>query len=338
MSAASICRNWKAAVTVLALAVLTGLQAYAHEIRPGLLDIQETQVGMYEVTWKVPVLDGATPVLIPRFPDNIILASQPSVESIPGARIEKASYQATDGTLVGGEIQIDGLSALQIDVLIQLSLADGSTHSAVVRPKAPFWRVPADDSVWTVFKSYTRLGGEHIFGGYDHLLFVLALVLLIPNRWSLFKAVTAFTLGHSITLALAALGVVHVPSGPTETVIAMSIVFLAAETVRSRNGPKSIAAQSPWIIAAGFGLIHGLGFAGALTEIGLPQNAIPMALIAFNVGVEIGQVVFIVAVLCMLAALRRTGIQWPKGSWGLVPYLIGTTAVFWTIERVSSLV
>lgn len=317
--------------------VFSALQAAAHEVRPALLNIQETQPGVYKVLWKIPVLDGNIARISPVFPPAGTIIAEPSVETIPGAQIEKSSYKAADGSLVGGTIMIGGLEAYQIDTLIQMSLLDGTLHSVIVRPGQPYWTVPAVQSGWDVFTSYTLLGIEHIFGGLDHLLFVLALILLIRSRMQILKAVTAFTLGHSVTLALAALGFVNVPARPTEAVIAMSIVFLAGEIIRSHRGQTSLAITSPWIISAGFGLIHGLGFAGALTEIGLPQNSILLALVAFNVGVEIGQIMFIVLVITFMALGR---LVWRAASeFGLryAPYAIGTIAGFWTVERLIGL-
>jgi hydrogenase/urease accessory protein HupE len=185
-----------------------------------------------------------------------------------------------------------------------------------------------------------KMGIEHIFGGIDHLLFVLALVIIVPNRWQLLKTITAFTVAHSITLALASLGFVNVPTGPTEAVIALSIVFLAVEIVHSRQGKFSLTEKYPWIVAMTFGLFHGLGFAGALSEVGLPQHEIPLALLMFNVGVELGQIAFVFVVLAVMALLRFADAKWPSiariSRWQLVPYGIGCVASFWTIERTIS--
>ena len=178
------------------------------------------------------------------------------------------------------------------------------------------------------------MGIIHILSGFDHLLFVLALLLIVPNRWKLFKTITAFTVAHSITLALAALGMVNVPPGPTEAVIALSIVFLAGEIINSHLGKFSITEQYPWVVAMIFGLFHGLGFAGALTGIGLPQNEIPIALLMFNLGVETGQILFLIAVLVLVAILKNLKIKWPDHAWKWMPYGIGSLAAFWTIERI----
>lgn len=332
-----IAAAWRILAVLATLFALT-FQGAAHEVRPALLEIKETAEGRYDVLWKIPVLEGKIPSVFPRFADNISVAGQPVVKELPAARLETSKYVATSGSLVGSEIYIEGLTALQIDVLIQVTLADGQYYSTIVRPQEPVWQVPETQSGLEVFKSYALLGGEHIFGGYDHLLFVFALVLLIANRWMLLKAVTAFTVGHSITLALASLGFVTVPSAPTEAVIALSIMFVASEILHARKGVQSFAVQAPWVIAAGFGLIHGLGFAGALTEIGLPQNAIPTALLAFNVGVEIGQIIFIAVVLALMFVIKKIGVRIPASGWWVAPYAIGIVAAYWTIERVVGMV
>jgi hypothetical protein len=187
-----------------------------------------------------------------------------------------------------------------------------------------------------VAKDYWRMGTVHILEGMDHLLFVFALVWIITGFVSLLKAVTAFTVAHSITLGLATFGVVHLPPAPTEAIIALSIVFLAAEIVHKRQGQVGITERWPWIIAFIFGLFHGLGFAGALAEIGLPQHEVPLALLMFNVGVETGQLLFVAVVLSLMAVLRRLSLVLPDAGWRLVPYSIGGIAAFWTIERVVS--
>ena len=225
---------------------------------------------------------------------------------------------------------------MQTDVLLLVQLQDGSQHSAILRPSAPGFTIPLEASKLEVAIDYWRLGTIHILEGADHLLFVLALLLIVAGLGQLIKAVTAFTVAHSITLALATLGLVHVPSAPTEAIIALSILFLAAEIVHKRNGVIGITERYPWVIAFIFGLFHGLGFAGALSEIGVPQHEVPLALFTFNVGVETGQLMFIAVVLGLIALLRRLPITIPQGTWRLLPYSIGGVAAYWTIDRVIS--
>jgi hydrogenase/urease accessory protein HupE len=275
--------------------------------------------------------------MAPILPEVMKPVGPPSNHLSPGAVVQYFSFK-TDGRSIAGEtIFIEGLSALQIDVLVRVSLANGDHHSKILRPKSPSWVIPERASKAAVAWSYINMGVTHIFEGIDHLLFVLALVVIVPNLWMLFKTITAFTLAHSVTLALATLGFVNVPSGPTEAVIALSIVFLAVEIIRSQQGKFSMAANYPWIVAMIFGLVHGLGFAGALSEFGLPQHEIPLALLMFNVGVELGQIAFVIAVLCVLAGLRFMWAKIPTlapiSRWQLVPYAIGCIAAYWTIER-----
>ena len=201
-------------------------------------------------------------------------------------------------------MRIDGLASTMTDALVRIEFVDGGEWVERLTPGAPQATIPAGQSGWAVAATYLKLGVEHILLGIDHLLFVLALILIAPNTRQLIKAITAFTVAHSITLAAATLGFVHVPPTPVEAAIALSIAFVAAEIVRAREGKAGIAARAPWIVAFAFGLLHGFGFAGALSEIGLPAGHIPVALLFFNVGVEIGQLLF-VAVVLGLAALFR---------------------------------
>ena len=187
-------------------------------------------------------------------------------------------------------------------------------------------------------QTYTVLGIEHILTGFDHLLFVLALVLIVRGTRRLIWTVTAFTLAHSITLALATLGVIHVPGPPVEAIIALSIVFVANEIIHQQRGTEGLAARKPWLIAFSFGLLHGLGFAGALAEVGLPQNSIALALLFFNVGVELGQLLFIAAVLACGALVRAVAAHRIDARRTVIPlaYCIGGTASYWVIERIAA--
>lgn len=238
--------------------------------------------------------------------------------------------------MTGQRIVIDGLSATFTDVLVRLEGSDGTTQVARLTPSAPAFVVEAEPSRIRVAGTYLRLGVEHILGGIDHLLFVLALLIIVRGWGSLLKTITAFTLAHSVTLALAALGFVRVPSAPVEAVIALSILFLAAEIVHGRQGRPGLTEQFPWVVAFTFGLLHGFGFAGALMEIGLPEQSIPLALLFFNVGVELGQLLFIAIAVTIGAILRRIAAPWPVWAWRLPAYAIGSLAAFWTIQRVTA--
>jgi hydrogenase/urease accessory protein HupE len=221
-----------------------------------------------------------------------------------------------------------------IDVLVRLQRSDGTAQVVRLTPLTPAF-VVEDAPRWTaVATTYLGLGVEHILLGIDHLLFVLAMLLLVRSWGRLVATITAFTVAHSITLALATLGFVHVPPQPVEAAIALSIVFVATEIVHGRMGRTGLTERWPWVVAFAFGLLHGLGFASALREVGLPEQAIPAALLFFNLGVELGQLAFVGVVLVLLASLRSLQLPAPAWSWRLASYSIGAVAMYWTIERV----
>jgi len=327
---------WKIGIAMLLASLSALTPTHADEIRPALLDITEQNTGLFAVTFKVPARGDRVLAVSPRLPDNLELLGSPTVQQVPGAHIERATYKSDGQSITGRTIAIDGLSASQTDVLLLVQLQDGTQHSAILRPGAPEFTVPLEALKLEIAVDYWRMGTIHILEGVDHLLFVLALLLIVSGIKPLLLAVTAFTVAHSITLALATLGMVHVPPKPTEALIALSIVFLAAEIVHQRNGQIGLTERYPWLIAFIFGLFHGLGFAGALSEIGVPQHEVPLALFMFNVGVETGQLLFIAAALSVLALLKRMPLTTPPGTWRLLPYSIGCVAAFWTIDRVLS--
>ena len=325
-------------VSLVLAVLLVSSASIADEFRPALLEITESEPGWYAVLWKVPLQGGRALDMAPRFPETMKQIGPVSARVVQGSSIEQSTWRSESGSLIGGASEIAGLSALPIDVIVQIDMADGSEHSAILRPATPTFVVPERATKWMVAGSYWKIGTIHILEGYDHLLFVLALLLIIPNLWMLFKTITAFTVAHSVSLALATLGIVNMPGAPTEAVISLSILFLAVEIVHSRDGHVTFTESYPWVVALAFGLVHGLGFAGALAEVGLPQQEIPLALLMFNVGVETGQVLFVCGVLLLMMIVKRVPATWPAGSWRTVPYAIGCTAAFWTIERIGSFV
>jgi len=246
----------------------------------------------------------------------------------------------TEGGLAGKAIEFPNLSASRIDVLVRVERSDGTTQVGRVLPIEPRFVVTASPGAFEVARTYTVLGIEHILTGFDHLLFVLALVILVIGTRRLIATITAFTVAHSLTLFAATLGWIHVPGPPVEAVIALSIVFVAGEIVHARQGRPGLTQRYPWIVAFTFGLLHGLGFAGALAEVGLPPLSIPMALLFFNVGVEIGQLIFIAVVLAVIAAgrwiARRLKSSPPSWLWRVPPYAIGGIASFWVVQRVAA--
>jgi len=315
-------------------AIFAASLASAHESRPALLDITESKGGWVEVVWKLPMRGDRPLGIEPLLPPGLARVGGDSERVVPGAWIRTSNYRNEGGGLVGESITIEGLEALQTDVLVRVALADGSHHSAILRPAAPTFEIPARETKSAIAVSYWRMGAVHILEGVDHLLFLLAILLIVSGFGQLLKTITAFTLAHSITLAAATLGMVNVPPAPTEAVIALSILFLAVEIVRKHDGVVGLTERKPWLVALAFGLFHGLGFAGALSEVGVPAHEVPLALLVFNVGVETGQIMFVVAVVGVLAALRRLPISLPEGAWRLAPYGIGSLAAFWTIDRV----
>ena len=244
------------------------------------------------------------------------------------------------GGMVGKAVEFPGVARTRVDVLVRLVRSDGTAQLARILPGDPRFVVSASPGQFEVVRTYTVLGIEHILTGVDHLLFVLALVLLVKDRRKLVFTITAFTLAHSITLALASLGVLKVPGPPVEASIALSIVFVASEIIHARQGRPGLTQRYPWVVAFTFGLLHGLGFASALAQVGLPPLAIPTALLFFNVGVEIGQLLFITAVLGVMwlarRIARRARLPAMPGLWRIVPYAIGGVASFWLFERMAA--
>jgi hydrogenase/urease accessory protein HupE len=317
--------------------------AAAHEVRPAYLELRETARGTYSVLWKVPARGEYRLSLHLRLPRECSGAPQHGTFA-GGAFVEQ--WQANcDGGLVGRTITIDGLSATRTDVLARVERVDGTTQTVRLTPDQASFEVSAAPTPLEVAKTYFVLGVEHILLGIDHLLFVLGLLFLVGNWRQLVGTVTAFTVAHSITLAGATLGWVHAPQAPIEATIALSVMFVAAEILRRADGDRSLTARAPWLVAFVFGLLHGFGFSGALREVGLPEQDIPLALLFFNVGVEAGQLAFIAAVVLVLSAvtrlLRKPG-HVERGPWQAeamirvpVAYVIGSVAAFWTVQRVA---
>ncbi len=324
-------------VAFLVVLALPGV-VLGHEVRPGYLQIGQTGEETFDVYFKVPARGDLRLSLYARLPERCEARTPVRTRAEAGAFIDQWSVTCAGG-LVGETIRIEGLSATLTDVLARLERTDGTVQIARLTPDSPNFVVEAVPSAWSVAGTYLALGVEHILLGIDHLLFVLALLLLVGGWRRLVATITSFTVAHSITLAGASLGLVHIPQQPVEAVIALSIVFVAAEIVHHRQGRPSLARSRPWIVAFTFGLLHGLGFAGALSDIGLPEQSIPLALLFFNVGVEIGQILFIVVMLAVGAlatkALGSLGTAW---AWQTVSaYGIGAVAAFWTLERVVGL-
>jgi hydrogenase/urease accessory protein HupE len=323
------------ALLLLAILAAGAQPALAHDGRPAYLELRQTGPEIFDVLWKVPGQGDLRLGIYVELPAGCVNLTEPLAAMIHNAYVERWTVQCTGG-LTGGRIVIAGLAATSADVIVRLERMDGSVLVRRLTPSSPAFVVEAAPRALDVAITYVGLGVDHILAGLDHLLFVLALILLTRGGWMLVKTVTAFTVAHSITLTAAALGFVHVPPPPVEAVIALSIVFVASEIVALRRGRAGLTARWPWLVALTFGLLHGLGFAGALSEIGLPQTHIPVALLFFSIGVEAGQFLFIAAVLLLAMLARRMPWRLPKGVSLVPPYAIGSVAAFWFIQRVAA--
>jgi len=324
----------KKKVFILLFLFSISFKGWSHEIRPAFLQIIQTSETTYEVFWKVPSMGDAVPKIHPVFPSFFTVEELKSPIQIPGSVIYSYKIYSKE-TLQGKMLTIEGLNKTLIDALVTVTYLNGEKVTMMLQPDKDSSIIPGETSTYDVIKTYTKLGIEHILLGIDHLLFVLALIIITMGKWKIIKTITAFTLAHSITLSLAALGYVNFPTPPVEAVIALSIVFLAVEIVKNQNGKETLTSKKPWLVAFTFGLLHGFGFAGALSNIGLPQQDIPFALAFFNVGVEIGQIVFVLIVLAFIKLLSYRK-NWPMILKRIPPYAIGSLATFWMIERIAA--
>jgi hypothetical protein len=309
---------------------------FAHEVRPAYLELRQTSPETYDAFWKVPGQgENMRLGLYVELPAGSTNVTAPRAAMVNNAFTERWTVKRPGG-LTGGTIHIAGLTATMTDVLVRLERLDGSVQVTRLTPATPSFTVEAVPSGLEVARTYTVLGIEHILTGIDHLLFVLALLIITRGGWRLVKTVTAFTISHSLTLTAATLGWVHIPPPPVEAVIALSIVFVAAEIIRQQRGVQGITVRAPWLVAFTFGLMHGLGFAGGLSEAGLPAGHIPSALFFFSIGVETGHFLFIGVVLAFIALVRRIHIPLPRWAELIPPYAIGATAMFWVIQRIAA--
>ena len=316
------------------LALVVSCHAVAHDARPAYLELRQTSATRYDVLWRIPVTAGMPLPVRLELPEGVRNVTEPAVRELSDSLVERRVVETPAG-LAGQRIAFPGLQGTIADVLVRVQSQDGETTTTLVRGSKPWLEIAAPSGgAGAVFAAFVGHGIEHILFGYDHLLFVLALMLIVRDTRTLVLTVTAFTLAHSITLALATLGVVRVPGPPVEAAIAFSIVLVAAEVLRLRAGHPSLTARRPWLIAFCFGLLHGLGFASALSEIGLPPGDVPMALFAFNVGVELGQLAFIAAALGVAAIARKARLGDRAVRWA--PYAVGSIAAFWFVERVAA--
>ncbi|WP_426233579.1 HupE/UreJ family protein [Pararhizobium sp. DWP3-4] len=320
-------------LVLFALACLAwAVTAQAHELRPAFLQIDETARGQYAVTWKVPTRGELKMALYPRFPSICHQLSEPVGGFVETAYVTRWRMEC-DGGLAKQSIFVDGLSSTYTDALVRIVNLDGSVQTSRVTPQSPEMIVAAQPGALETAQTNFVLGVEHIITGFDHLLFVLALLLLIRNTRSLLLTITAFTAAHSVTLAFSALGIASASQPPIEALIALSIMFVAAEILRDNQ--VNLSSRYPWIVSFLFGLLHGFGFGGALREIGLPQKDVPLALLTFNLGVEAGQLVFVGVVLAVMASLRAALALDVSRLRPWLAYFIGTVSAFWFVQRLA---
>jgi len=318
---------------VFFLTLLTTLSLQAHEVRPARLQINQDTDTTYNVFWKLPAIKLGVLKLKPVFEfDHEVINRKPN-RDLGDAYIESWTIKTTQ-PLDGARISIEGLANTITDVFVSYTSIDGESTTTIVRPEEPFFQIAETRSKFDIIKDFVILGVEHIWLGYDHLLFVLCLVWLITGLGKLLKTITAFTLAHSITLCASALGYMALPGPPVEAVIALSIVFLTVEIIRHQHGEEVYTSKYPWSVALVFGLLHGFGFAGALSEIGLPESAKAISLFGFNLGVEIGQVIFILIIIALVKVMNTLIKKPPRGMSTSIIYAIGSLAAFWLIERV----
>ena len=311
---------------------------FAHELQPGTLDIRQHTSERFEILWRAPVYYGKDHPSKLELPDHWKFVSKPTIKKMPQFALHRYVVDVAKGEIDGDVIYIAGLESTITDIFVRFYWLDGSQTTSIARPGQPRIIISGQQSTWQVAKNYTLLGIDHILSGFDHLLCVFALLLLVSSKRKLIATVTSFTLAHSITLAVATLGLISLPGPPVEATIALSIVFLASELIKVKQGIPSFTASYPWLVAFSFGLLHGFGFAGALSEVGLPENEVPVALLMFNVGVELGQLFFIVLALIGMKLLFTVKSQWPKWLEQLPAYSIGIIAAFWFVERVSGFI
>ena len=319
------------ALLLLLNAFLAG-SAFADELRPAYLSIRETRPNEFSVLWKVPALGDKRLGLYLQLPDTCVTKVEP-VRLIENASYSERWTAACDGGLRGRPVAIEGLRSTATDALARIEYRDGSVEIARLTPERPRFVVAGVQSGWEVAWTYFLLGVDHILSGYDHLLFIFALILLINDFWMLAKTITAFTLAHSVTLAGASLGYFSLPQKPVETTIALSIAFVASELVKQHPGERRLSEAIP-------GSWHSLWPAARLRFCRRTErdgtSAVPVALLTFNLGVEAGQLLFVACVWIAFAAVRRLTTMPAAPTRLVAAYLIGIVSMFWFVERIGS--
>jgi hydrogenase/urease accessory protein HupE len=322
---------------LLCLAALVSPSASAHPLAPALLEVEELADGTANVLWKTSNLRLPGASVFPRLPSHCSMAGQPRGAERSNSITTRWKVDCRPTGLIGQAIGVEGLGTAKTDALVRVKLADGRVVRGVLRAEEPAFTIPERETALQIGGAYLRMGFDHILSGADHLLFVLGLLLLVRGLRPLVLTITAFTLGHSITLSLAALGLTNLPSSLIEVVIALTILVLALELVREEGARESRMRRRPWVMSAVFGLLHGLGFASALREIGLPEHEIPFSLLSFNIGIELGQLFFVFAILALRRLLSGRLRAVPAWISHVPAYTMGSLSTFWIFQRVALL-
>jgi len=322
-------------IFMLVLLLVTGRSAgiHAHESQPGTLELRQVDKDRYEVTWRAPIYFGQPHPARLELPEDWKTVVEPTMRMLADSQVFRRVVIAGSRDVEGSIIRFPGLEKTTTDVFVRMNRLDGTTMTAVVRPSKPYAQLRGERRWYTTAGEYIGLGFHHILQGVDHLLFVLGLLLIVKGRMTLLKTITAFTVAHSITLATATLGYAHAPLPPLNAAIALSILFLGPEIVRSWRGETSLTISYPWVVAFLFGLLHGFGFASGLSTTGMPRAELPLALLFFNVGVELGQLVFVFTLLALVRSFKVLEVRWPRWAEALPGYTVGSLGAYWTLQR-----
>jgi hydrogenase/urease accessory protein HupE len=321
-------------------AIWLGISApsHAHESHPAVLEIRQVSDTRYEVLWQAPIYMRQPHPASVELPASWRDVEPATTSKLPDADLFRRVVDVGAEGIEGSEIRFPGLGLTTTDVFVRIKPMDGSFSVLIVRPTDPAVRLAGKRSWTSTAGEFVSLGFHHILMGVDHLLFVLGLLLIVRDRMMLLKTITAFTLAHSITLAVATLGVARAPLEPLNAAIALSILFLGPEIVRAWNGETSLTIRYPWIVAFVFGLLHGFGFASGLSTTGMTGSEIPWALLWFNIGVELGQVAFVLVALALQQSFRVLQFQWPKIVARFPGYAVGVAGAYWFIQRMVMMV
>jgi hypothetical protein len=310
-------------------------ESFAHESQPGSLELRQLGASRYEVIWRAPIYYGRPHPAKLQLPEDWKTVGQPTVRQLSDSALHRRMVDVPGDSINGNVVRFPGLEGTITDVFVRVSRLDGTTYTQVVRPSRPDAVLRGERPWYVSSLEYLAVGFHHIILGVDHLMFILGLMIIVRGRMILFKTITAFTVAHSITLALATLGYANVPTQPLTAAIALSILFLGPEIVRVWRGETSFTIRHPWVVAFAFGLLHGFGFASGLSVTGMPRAELAPALLFFNVGVELGQLCFVVLILIVLHSFKKIELRWPRWVEVIPGYAVGSLGAYWTIQRVA---